>query len=78
MIAFSLRTFCCRRCSSLSISVDGKTYKSAIKRPIKMRTHNVRKHTHRLANGRQAVRVDRQLDERTDGQIQLVGWLLRA
>ena len=47
------------------ISVSGKTYKSAIKRPIKIRTHHVvRKHT----NGRQAVRADRQLDERSDGQ----------
>ena len=43
--------------------------KSAIKRRIKIRTHHVvRKHTHRLTNGRQAVRVDRQLDERSDGQ----------
>ena len=39
MIAFSLRTFCC---CSLLIS---ETYKSAIKRPIKIRTHHViRKH----------------------------------
>ena len=46
-----------------------KTYKSAIKRPIKIRTHHVvRKHTHRLTNGRQAARADRQLDERSDGQ----------
>ena len=30
--------------------------------------HVVRKHTHRLTNGRQAVRADRQLDERSDGQ----------
>ena len=53
----------------LLISVSGKTYKSAIKRPIKIRTHHVvRKHTHRLTNGRQAVRADRQLDERSDGQ----------
>ena len=67
MIAFSLRTFCCY--CSLLISVNGKTFKSAIKRPIKTRTHHVvRKHTHRLTNGRQAVRADRQLDERTDGQ----------
>ena len=45
------------------------TYKSAIKRPIKIRTHHVvRKHTHRPTNGRQAVRADRQLDERSDGQ----------
>ena len=56
-------------CCSLLISVSGKTYKSAIKRPIKIRTHHaVRKHTHRLTNGRQAVRADRQLDERSDGQ----------
>ena len=54
----------------LLISVNGKTYKSAIKRPIKIRTHHVvRKHTHKLTNGRQAVQEDRQLDERTDGQI---------
>ena len=53
----------------LLISVSGKTYKSAIKRPIKIRTHHVvRKHTHRLTNGRQAVLADRQLDERSDGQ----------
>ena len=43
------------------ISVNGKTYKSVINRPIKIRTH-------RLTNGCQAVRADRQLDERTDGQ----------
>ena len=67
MIAFSLRIFC--GCCSLLISVNGKTYKSAIKRPIKIRTHHVvRKHTHILTNGRQAVRVDRQLDKRIDGQ----------
>ena len=49
--------------------VSGKTYKSAIKRPIKIRTHHVVwKHTHRLTNGRQAVRADRQLDELSDGQ----------
>ena len=54
----------------LLIAVNGKTYKSAIKRPIKIRTHHVvRKHTHRPTNGRQAVRADRQLDERTDGQM---------
>ena len=54
----------------LLISVNGKTYKSAIKRPIKIRTHHVvRKHTHKLTNGRQAVQEDRQLDERTDGQM---------
>ena len=49
---------------------QGKSsYKSAIKRPIKIRTHHVeRKYTHRLTNGRQAVRADRQLDERSDGQ----------
>ena len=67
MTAFSLRTFCC--CCSLLVSVNGKSYKSAIKRRIKIRTlHDVRKHTRRLTNGRQAVRADRQLDERTDGQ----------
>ena len=44
MIAFSLRAFCCC-CSSLLISVNGETYKSAIKKPIKIRTHHVvRKH----------------------------------
>ena len=69
MIAFSLQTFCCCCRCSLLISVHGKTYKSAIKRPIKIRTHHVvRKHTHRHTNGCQAVRADRQLDERTDGQ----------
>ena len=42
---------------------------SAIKRAIKIRAHHVvQKHTHRLTNGRQAVRADRQLDERSDGQ----------
>ena len=47
----------------------GKVYKSAIKRPIKIQTHHVvRKHRHRLTNGRQAVRAGRQLDERSDGQ----------
>ena len=52
-------------CCSLLILVNGKTYNSAIKRPIKIRTHHVvRKHTHRLTNGLQAVRADRQLDER--------------
>ena len=56
-------------CCSLLISVDDKTYKSAIKRPIKIRTHHVvRKHAHRLTNGRQAVRADRQLDEHSDRQ----------
>ena len=56
-------------CCSLLISVSGKTYKSVIKRPIKIRTyHVVRKHTHRLTNGRQAVRADRQLNDRSDGQ----------
>ena len=51
------------------LSVNGKTYRSAIKRPIKIRTHYlVRKHTQRLTNGRQAGRVDRQLDELSDGQ----------
>ena len=34
------RTFCCCSSSSL-ISVNGMTYKSAIKRPIKIRTHDV-------------------------------------
>ena len=54
---------------STVISVNGKTYKSAIKRPIKIQTHHVvRKHTYRLTNGRQAVRADRQLGERSDGQ----------
>ena len=54
---------------SLLISVNGKTYKSAIKRPVKIRTHHVvRKHTHSLTNGCQAVRADRQLDERSVGQ----------
>ena len=53
--------FCC--CCSLLISVDGKTFKSA----IKFRTHHVvRKHAHRLTNGCQAARADRQLDERSD------------
>ena len=43
MIAFSLRAFCC--CCSLLISVNGETHKSAVKRPIKIRTHHVvRKH----------------------------------
>ena len=52
------------------ISVNDMTYKSAIKRPIKIRTHHVvRKHTHRLTNGRPAVRTDRQLDERTDADL---------
>ena len=56
-------------CCSLLFSISGKTNKSAIKRPIKIRTHHVvRKHTHRLTNGRQAVRADRHLDERSDGQ----------
>ena len=56
--------FCC----CLLIAVNGKSYKSAIKRSIKFRTHYVvRNHTQRLTNGRQAVRADRQLDERTDG-----------
>ena len=42
---------------------------SAINRPIKIRTHHVvRKHTDMLTNGRQAVRADRQLDERSDVQ----------
>ena len=49
--------------------VNGKTYKKAIKRLIKIRAHYlVRKHTHRLTNGRQPARADRQLDERSDGQ----------
>ena len=61
---------CCCCCCSLLISVNGKTYKSAIKRPIKIRTHHaVRNHTHRLTNEHQAVRADRHLDERTDGQM---------
>ena len=52
------------------LSFNDKTYKSAIKRPIKIRTHYlVRKHTHRLTNGRQAVRAGRQLDELSDGQM---------
>ena len=35
----------CYCCCSLLISANGKTYKSAIKRPIKIRTHHVvRKH----------------------------------
>ena len=71
MIAFSLRTFYWPSLLLLFFidSVNGKTYKSAINRPIKIRTHRVvRKHTHRLTNGRQAVRGDRQLDERSDGQ----------
>ena len=55
-------------CCSLLISVSCKTYKSAIKRPIKIRMHHVRKHTHRVTDGRQAVRADRQVDERSDGQ----------
>ena len=56
-------------CCSLLISASGKTYKSAIKRPIKIRTHHVvRKYTHRLTNGRQAVRADIQLEESSDGQ----------
>ena len=60
-------TLCC--CCSLLISVNGKTYKSATHRPIKIRTHHVvRKHTYRLTNRRQAVRADRQLDEHSDGQ----------
>ena len=68
MIAFCLQTFyCC--CCSLLILVNGKTYKSAIKRRIKIRMHHVvRKHTHRFTNGHQAVWVGRQLDERSDGQ----------
>ena len=37
-IDFSHRTFCC---CSLLISVNGETNKSAIKRPIKIRTHHV-------------------------------------
>ena len=44
MIAFSLRTFCCF-CCSLLISVNGETYKSGVKRLIKIRMHHVvRKH----------------------------------
>ena len=38
--AFSFRTICCYWCSLL-ISVNGKAFKSAIKRPIKIRTHRV-------------------------------------
>ena len=70
MIAFSLRTFLLLLLLFFFfILVSGKTYKSAIKRPIKIRTnHVVRKHTHRLTNGRQVVRADRQLDERSVGQ----------
>ena len=42
---------------------------SVISRQIKIRTHHVvRKHTDRLTNGRQAVRADKQLDERSDVQ----------
>ena len=56
-------------CCSLLISVNGKTYKSAIKRPIKIRTHHdVRKHTHRTSSctgGQTAGRTFRW----TDGQI---------
>ena len=64
MIAVCLQTFCCC-CCSLLISVDGKNFKSA----IKIRTHHVvRKHAHRLTNGRQVVRADRQLGERSDRQ----------
>ena len=45
MIAFSLRTFCCCFCCYLLISVNGETYKSAIKRLIKIQMHHVvRKH----------------------------------
>ena len=40
MIAFSLQTFFCS-CCFLLISVNGETFKSAIKRPIKVRTHHV-------------------------------------
>ena len=36
---FLLGILCC--CCSLLISVNGKTYKSAINRPIKIRTHRV-------------------------------------
>ena len=67
--SFQSSNFCCCCCCSLLVSVSGKIYKLAIKRPIKIRTHHVvRKHTHRLTNGCQAVRADKQLDERTDGQ----------
>ena len=40
LIAFSLRTICCC-CCSLLILVNGETYKSAIKRPIKIQMHHV-------------------------------------
>ena len=40
MIAFSFQTFCCC-CCSLLISVNGETYKLAIKRLMKIRTHHV-------------------------------------
>ena len=48
------------------ISVSGKTYKSAIKRPIKIRTHRVvRKHTHRLTMyGRTDSWTNVQMDRR--------------
>ena len=65
--SFQSSNFLFLRCSLL-IWVSGKTYKSAIKRPIKIQTHHVvRKHTHRLSNGRQAVWADKQLDEHSDG-----------
>ena len=46
------------------------TYKSrALPNALRGAVHHVvRKHTHSLTNGRQAVRADRQLDERSDGQ----------
>ena len=44
MIASQPSNFCCC-CCTLLISVNGETCKSAIKRPIKIRTHHVvRKH----------------------------------
>ena len=56
-------------CCTLLSSVSGKTYNSAIERPIKIRTHRVvQKHTHRLTNGCQALWADRQLDECSGGQ----------
>ena len=64
-VDFSLRTFCC---CFLLISITGKTYKSAIKRPIKIRTHHVvQKHTRTSSckGGQTAGRRFRW----TDGQI---------
>ena len=46
-----------------------KTYKSVIKRPIKIRTnHVVGNNTHRLTNLRQALRADGQVDKHSGGQ----------